>query len=290
MTLAILYSNDRRLQLQQTISCINEMSLQSKCQKLLIVDGIFDKKVKVDDFQVIELQREKNFYCWGNAWDKIVENAKHDIVLYLDSDRILPQNYLKLVVENINDNLFLFPLYLYSTLKDLPLSFIKEIRDELNSDYLNYKKYSNFISPDHRIFSNPVDAIRKKNPMSGCVAFTKKTFYDSGGLDKSYIGWGYPDTDYFMQTYKMGCNFLPLHVSEIHLFHNYDDGGKKFLNRREVRLMGLWNGVKFCKKWDIPIHASILKLAEEMQINIELVKKNNLENFLNNFSKPKRLL
>jgi hypothetical protein len=64
----------------------------------------------------------------------------HDIVLYLDSDRILPQNYLKLVVENINDNLFLFPLYLYSTLKDLPLSFIKEIRDELNSDYLNYKK------------------------------------------------------------------------------------------------------------------------------------------------------
>lgn len=119
--------------------------------------------------------------------------------------------------------------------------------------------------------------------MSGCVAFTKKGYYESGGFDGSFVGWGFPDIDFYMSAYNQKYNFIPIECNELHLRHNYIDCNYSD-SRSLVRLMGLYNGVKFCKKWNLPIHDSILRSAEELNIS-NLLNQVSLKDFLNKHGK-----
>lgn len=276
LTIFILYSPDRLNELVHTIYSLQEMDGYKDCQKILCVDG--QTNTWPSDFEIIEVNRpESGFYCWAKMWDVAVDQAIHDNILYLDSDRILPKSFLTQVLDNIEDNAFLFPDTLYKMAKTVgykEISVIRELRHISNS----------FGWLDNRVYSNPWDAIARKNPMSGCVAFTKSTFKQSGGLDYSFQGWGYPDTDYFASTYNLGCKFIPLECTEYHLYHAYGE------DHYYVSLMGLWNGLKFCRKWGYDIHPFFLKRLKEARITIEAAEEcKSVGEFLD-FIKSKKLL
>jgi hypothetical protein len=259
ISIFLLYSNDRINEAKIAIECLNDSKEFASCHKILCCDG--KTNFKPNDFQTIEVERpESGFYCWANMWEAAINVAKYEKILYLDSDRILPINGLKQLVDAIDDDCFVFPKKLFSIKEKCDLKMIRNVRDDILS-------YQNLLLADHRVCTSAWAAVRKKNPMSGCVGFTKSGFLKSGGLDKSFQGWGYPDTDFFEKTYRMGFAFKGLEIEELHLHHNYE------VKLREFKLMNLWNGVKFCKKWGFEIHPELKIVAEELQISISILSK-----------------
>ena len=279
----ILYSSDRLRQFNQMLDCLKDMEGIDQCKIVVCIDG--KNNIDSDFVSTIEIKRTSKFYCWADCIQAGLDFVENEKILYLDSDRILPSDYLKKISPLVDDKSFVFPKNLMQFNCDVELSTIKHIRDNPGSMAHLYRN-------DPRIYSDPVSAIRKKNPMSGCVAFTKKCYVDSGGFDSSFQGWGYPDTDYFMSTYKQGHNFIPVDCVELHLSHNhinpYEENVVK--SRTMVRLMGLWNGVKFCRKWEIPIHKEIIGASAELEINIEDVENKTLECFIKQFSGKRFLI
>ena len=278
-SIIILYSPDRLEQLNQMIYFLYKLSHIEYCEIIIIVDGINNIN-NYNNFTILELKRSKKYYCWADAINLGLKKAKFENILYLDSDRILPNQYLNILKNKIEDDCFIFPSFLKQFKKDVDLNTIQN---------LLYNSNSNLLFDDNRIYSNPIDAIRSKNPMSGCVCFTKKTYYKSGGFDDTFIGWGFPDTDFYMSTYKQNFKFIPIDCVELHLCHKYENVIRE--NCRSLpRLMGLWNGIKFCKKWEIPIHESILESAKELKIEISSLKNSSLDKFLSRYVNEIKLI
>lgn len=270
LSIFILYSADRLPQLRLTVECLRDMPGFFQCQKIICVDG--KTNATIPDFDTVEVpRREHGFYCWADCWAAAITAAKFDIILYIDSDRIIPVEFLMKCREIASENTFVFPKRLYQLKFDVPIALLRSLRDN--------PKDSNDVYADHRVFNDPIAAIRKKNPMSGCVSFTKETFWRSGGLDPSFCGWGYPDTDYFMTTFKQGCKFIAVDCDELHLHHNYQPGVLQY------RLMNLYNGVLFCKKWDLEIPNQIKNLSTNLGIPIRKIQKyDTLQKFMDDQS------
>lgn len=277
-SVVILYSPDRLSQLQITLSCLREMSYIGEI--IVSVDGKANFNSSLVDI-VIETQRD-NYYCWANCINAGIDACTNENILYVDSDRILPKSYLEISVDLLNDNSFVFPKHLYQLTTDVDINIVRDIR-ETPSKYFHLMKY------DPRVYSHPLDSIRQKNPMSGCVCFTKSGYNRSKGFDASFVGWGYPDTDFYMSTYKQGYCFHAVDCVELHLNHTYDDYIDYVLNRSKVRLMGLWNGVKFADKWGVPVGRPIIDSAAELRIPINVVRSYSLAGFLDRY-KPVKLL
>lgn len=266
LSLYILYSNDRIQETKATIECLSDCSGFDSCQKILCSDG--HTNFHPEGFEILEISRpQSGLYCWANMWDAALKICTFEKVLYMDSDRILPTKGLKEISQSITDNTFVFPKNLFSFKEKCDIDTIKDTRDDISNNM-------HLLKPDHRIYSSAWDAVRKKNPMSGCTGFTKNTFFKSGGLDQAFQGWGYPDTDYFEKTSRMNMKFIPLDMNELHLHHKYE------IPTRELKLMNLWNGCQFCRKWGYEIHPNLNKIAEETNVPIRLAKRYNMKEFL----------
>ena len=265
----MLYSVDRQLEAEIAIDCLSECDGFKKCQKILCVDGA--SNFFPHDFQVLEIKRpQSGFYCWAKMWDEAIANAIYEKILYIDCDRIFPIDSLNKIYDSIRDNVFVFPRWLYSFRSLATLCEVKKVRDNFDESVL---------IADHRIYSSPWESIRKKNPMSGCVGFTKNSFITSGGLDYDFQGWGYPDTDYFEKTSRQGMIFAPLDIIELHLKHSYSESFDK------VKAMNLWNGIHFCEKWGYSIHPKLYQIADEIDMPISMFRySDNLQDFLEKLS------
>lgn len=275
LSVFILYSNDRKSQAELMIGCLSECIGFNECEKILCADG--STNYTPEDFLVLEIERpDTGFYCWAKAWQQAVKTARHEKVLYLDCDRILPVSALLEFANTISENQFVFPRYLYSFEEDCSVEEVRATRDQADFSKLR---------PDHRVFTSAWEAVRAKNPMSGCVGFTRTTFIASGGLDPDFQGWGYPDTDYFAKTQSLGMRFVPLEMNELHLKHHYEKPS------RVVKAMNLWNGCRFCRKWGYPIHPKLHTLAGELSLAITRVEKyKKLEDFLSDLQKADKIL
>jgi hypothetical protein len=266
LSLYILFSNDRLEETKTTINCLHDCPEFESCQKILCSDG--PTNFHPEGFLVLEIPRpESGLYCWANMWDAALDVCIFDKVLYIDSDRILPTTGLRTIIDSIHEDTFVFPERLFSFKDKCDIKTVKETRDSIHDNI-------NLLKPDHRIFSSAWDAVRKKNPMSGCTGFTKDTFIKSGGLDAAFQGWGYPDTDYFEKTSRMNMKFTSLDMDELHLHHTYE------VPTRELKLMNLWNGCQFCRKWGHEIHPNLKQIAKETNVPIRLAERYNMKKFL----------
>tara|TARA_Y100000034_G_scaffold72508_1_gene87405 strand:- start:119 stop:934 length:816 start_codon:yes stop_codon:yes gene_type:complete len=258
LTIIIHYSKDRLPQLKNTISCLEEVHGTEDAQKILLVDG--QTNIHPPGWQVEELPRsDENFYNCSETWNKGVELANNDKIWVLESDRIVPINWLLSALSKM-DIEFLFPSLLYSLNASYPLEILKEIRD-------NPSAHENKLTPDHRV-THPDNGVSRKNPMSGCVLFTKKTFELMGGFDEDYMQAGYHDLDAFRSAHNKGIGFRSIAGRELHQKHGYVGGTRLF------RLVNLWNAVHYHDKWNIELHPNIINLAKSLNIDIKRTQKN----------------
>lgn len=239
------------------------MELYEDCQKILCVDGDCDP---VEGFQIVNIKRPNKYYNWSSAWEQGVQAADFDNILYIDADRVLPVDYLTTLLEMYGDKTFVFPEKVANLNQPVDTSLLREIREDSNSfeGYYDLETRATDLS----------NCIGRKNPMSGCVGFTKQTYFDSGKVDPYYEGWGYPDTDYFMQTFNLGFQFKKVPCVELHIHHSNDI-------RKGKGLMNLWNGVRFCRKWDLPIADYLIRQSHNLRVSIqEMDEFNDMESFV----------
>ena len=246
-----MYSPDRKDALERTVSCLRNMNLYDKCQKTLIVDQ--KSNVALPEWNIVEVPRIDGKFCWSYMWDAGVNSARFENVIYLDSDRMLPRNYLDLVVDKLEDGMFIFTSNHFMMLKNLSVERCQELLDRFDVDgVLTDEEFLGAARFEAR-YKEPVHG-PGKNVMSGSTAFTKYTYWKLGGVDPWYRGHGaFADTDFHFTARMGGCQFIDLGIPEFHFPHpKRDDEGNEIKEMR-LRRMGLDNFIYYCCKWNLPI-------------------------------------
>lgn len=254
LSIFIMYSPDRQVALERTILSLRRMNLYDQCQKTLIVD----EKVNVvySDWNVIEVPRIDGKFSWSNMWQSGVGSAQFDKVLYLDSDRLFPPRFLEMVVENTEDDTFVFTSNHFMMREEIPVEECNKILDLEISEFV--ESFLRHLIYDPR-YKEPVYG-PGKNVMSGGTAFTRKTFYRLGGVDPYYSGHGaFADTDFHLTAKVGGCRFIDLEIPELHFPHPKLNKKGKDISEARLKRMGLDNFLYYCTKWNLP-----LALAEDV--------------------------
>lgn len=264
ITIFIMYSNDRKEQLDKTLHFLRKMKHYKACQKVLVVDG--KTEATVPEFDVINVPRIKGQFSWANMWDAGVAVARNPIVWYLDSDRLLPSNYIELLLENVRDNSFVFTSRHFMVKRELTLELCELF---LQDGFTNDDRFLGRLQFEPRFATPPVGP--GKGVMSGNTAFTVDTYCKLGGVDSWYCGHGaYADTDFQMQAAIKGCTFVDLKVPELHYHHHKLDENKVELDKMSLWRLSLDNFIYYCLKWNIPLEHAI---EQAFECNIMKPKK-----------------
>jgi GT2 family glycosyltransferase len=260
LSIFVMYSNDREAAFLKTQEFLREMPLYEECQKTLVVDGRIHKYY--EDWQTIEVPRVSGKFCWGRMWDAGVMSAKNENVIYLDSDRLLPSNFLEKVLSRIKDDTFLFTSSHFLMYKVLPTDECREFLED--EDCFSNPKFVGLVQYDPR-FKEPVHG-PSKNVMSGSTAFKRSTYLKIGGVDHWYCGHGaYADTDFHYQASLAGCKFVDLFLPELHYPHSKNDNSGNKIPNDKLKLMALDNFIYYCMKWKLS-----LALAENVALKMSI--------------------
>lgn len=263
-SLVILYSNDRRQQLERSLALWQDVAGYDDCEKILCVDGIADWRP--EHFQVIEIPRRGKHYCWADTLNTGVKAAKHPFVFYFDADRIVSTDFLTrgLDILQVKDG-FVFAKKLFSVKLNLDEEDLRMVRDYPMG-------HTDLLIGDHRTL-DPLD-MGRKNPFAGGVGFRRETFLEYGGFDPRFVGWGYPDYDFFMNVHRRAPHaFYPLDAVELHQHHGYS------VTKRELELQNLWNCAQYVRKWEITT-PYLLNTCKHLKVKPETLKAATLDAFL----------
>lgn len=256
LSIFVMYSNDRVSPFLQMQEILSDMPLYDQCQKTLIVDGKLERTYK--DWNAIEVPRINDEFCWGRMWDAGVLSARNEFVLYLDSDRMLPRDYLQRVVDNVRDDVFVFTSFHFMMHKIISTDLCREFLH--SDDCFGNPDFTGVVQYEPR-FKDPVHG-PSKNVMSGSTAFTRSTYLKIGGVDHWYCGHGaYADTDFHYQAAMAGCKFIDLGVPELHYLHSKNDPSGSKVPYQQLKMMSLDNFVYYCNKWNLP-----MSLAENIAL------------------------
>lgn len=265
ISIFIMYSSDRRTYLEKQIEHMRNMSLYDECQKILVLDG--ELNIDFEELEVVSLNRGYDF-VWSEAWDAGVNHCKNEKILYLDSDRLLPLDYLEKIEPLIQHDHFVYTSNLFTLClwpgKGIVDNLLQMTPEQVREELKDLKE--GMIIDDPR-FKRPLPR-HGKNPMSGNTAFTKTTFRQSGGIDSWYVGHGaFADSDYFMQMYKLGAEFVDVDDAvELHFGHTKKNKEGKNLTGRELGLLSLDNFIYYCKKWEIS-KQRVIEVARSWRVN-----------------------
>jgi len=256
-----MYSPDRQMALETTISCLKDMEGYQDCQKTLIVDG--DVNVVFEGWDYIRVPRVRGDFCWADMWEAGVASARHEKIIYLDSDRLLPPVFLPLMIESIKPKTFVFTSVHFVMLQEIPIPQCKQLFETFEERGFADEEFLGLVRYEPR-FKDPVHG-PGKNVMSGSVGFTKTDYYRLGGVDPWYQGHGaYADTDFHFTAQVGRCHFVDLQLPEFHFPHPKRAGDGK-LGLMELRRMGLKNYIYYLHKWGLPMN-----LAENVAIECNL--------------------
>lgn len=167
-----------------------------------------------------------------------VENSESDLIVLLDSDRILPYGYFKNIINHIQ------PREMISTLKMYKIPHMASDDDIINGEY---GRIEEFRSINNKSLT--------RNIFSGNVLFWKKDFLECGGADEGYLGYGWEDHDLTESMLKTGVKpIFEKQSIELHLYHELktygsEDQKKLFIN----------NGIRYCRKWKKPFPKEIIQ-------------------------------
>ena len=161
LSIFVMYSNDREAAFKEMLSFLRNMPLYESSQKTLVVDGRL--KTYYEDWSFVEVPRVNNRFCWGRMWDAGVLVSKNDKIIYLDSDRLLPANFLEKACSKIVDDVFVFTSQHFMMQKTMTHEMCEDfIKDE---DCFSNQKFLGYVHYDPRfkkIVHGPA-----KNVMSG---------------------------------------------------------------------------------------------------------------------------
>lgn len=162
-----------------------------------------------------------------------VRESKGTVVALMDSDRIMPPGYFSKASREIKRGQFL------SCLRILNLSR-PHSDEEIEKGELEYSEEWRAKGCE----------LWRRNLFSGNTVFHREDYLESGGMDESFVGYGFADTDMTMNIISKGFKPSWSDETEIHLHHAKDVswGGKMHDQDTRTR-MAEKNMCMFLKKW-----------------------------------------
>lgn len=157
--------------------------------------------------------------------------AKSEVLVFLDSDRILPKGYFAEVIGGLKKN------------SAVSTTNMRRLTRPASDEEILIDNYD--FEPENRSIENK---ILMRNFFSGNIVMYKEDYLRVGGMDEFYIGYGFEDHDMTNILINQHINLIWRNDLELHLYHErltYGEGHQK--------KMFLYNGVRYCKKWQIPI-------------------------------------
>jgi GT2 family glycosyltransferase len=225
--------SNRTENLNQTIRFLVKREPIVKLSQLIVVcqDSIEYTNSDFASFSLINLNLphfNKPIMC-----NTAANMAKGNIIVFLDCDRILPENWFTKRAANLEPGTVasvhrLYRLSVSATDMQIEEGIVPKL-------------------PDYRIadMSTISKNLGAKTVMSGNAMMKLDDYLDLGGMDESFEGYGYSDTDLSYKLYKAGFHIELTNHDELHLWHNID------IPLEEFATSNLNNALKFCKKWNL---------------------------------------
>lgn len=238
VSFVIYFCSQRIENLKQTLRFLNKRENLEKSEVLLICQDECDN---VFNYKLINLKLD--LYHKTKMCNVGVELAKNQKIVLLDSDRILPHNYFEKTSKTINQGEFI------STWKMFKLK--KQYSDD-QIEKNEIEKIKDFKSKENKTCS--------KNLFAGHTFFFKKDYQDAGGMDESFIGYGFADTDMTKNIMSKDYKVVWNNEEEIHLFH------ENIINFKgesiDPEIMTALNSVNYFKKWNISMDENSINLLK----------------------------
>jgi len=246
VSFVIYYHSTRVSNLLQTIRFLEKREPDLKDSELVLVCQ--DKQIDISSHfaSTINIGLEIGTYKKPVMCNAGVRAAKHDLIVLMDSDRILPYGFFTKHTKNFPQKSMLTSVRLY----------------KLQQDYTDEQIESGEIQKVED-FKSSTNEIRKKNMFSGNTIFWKDDFLECGGMDESFVGYGYADNDITHNMLHSGIEPTYLFDEELHLNHPCSI----FVEYEEItqfKIISAINGVRYMKKWKIPLSKSFYELHKEI--------------------------
>lgn len=175
-----------------------------------------------------------------------VKQANHEKIIILDSDRIFPTGYFSAVIDQMQQGV------------QITTQKMKKLKkDHTDSEVINEQFEFDW--------DNRSEDFGTRNMWSGNTALMKSDFLKVGGMDESYIGYGWEDSDMCMTMKKAGVNCFYREEIELHLWHppltyGTEDQKKLFID----------NGLRLCRKWNKPM-PNVLRQEMAQHRTVEII-------------------
>lgn len=240
-SVVIPFCNQRLDNLYQTLRFLSQEKIASECELILVCQSFYEGVIRgFHSLKILNLNL--NDYWRAKMCNEGVKNSQGSIIILLDSDRVLQENYFTKVCNEIKKNQCITTQNHWRLMCD--------VSDEqiLTNKYIARYEPKSVDMDMHRM-----------SAFSGNTVFFRDEYLDVGGMDESYIDYGYQDIDFSRTMMSKGKNIIFLQDKELHLFHQKSDDWK---------YMTVANGIKYCKKWGLEPQLSLIEHGKTFNINV----------------------
>lgn len=160
-----------------------------------------------------------------------IRQAESENIILLESDRLLPPGYFDAVLTDLK------PKQVITTLR-----MIRPHRPYSDDDLIadQFERYDEWRSATNETLC--------RNLFSGNATFKAQDYWEAGGMDEAYVGYGWADHDTTNAMTKIGCQPVFRNEMEIHLWHEPMTYGSV-----DQKQLFINNGLRYCRKWNVDI-------------------------------------
>lgn len=248
ISFVIQFHSTRKRNLEQALRFLEKREDLSNSEFILVCQDNCNELIR--NIKPINLNLDS--YSHSKLCNEGVKLAKNEIVALMDSDRILPENYFKSIYETIKPKQFVSTWNMYKLKRRYSDMQIKEGKIEKTED---------FKSKDNKIC--------EKNLFAGNVVFFKQDYWDAGGMDERYIGYGISDTDMTKTIETKGYEIIWKNDEETHLYHPNTVFWKGKNINKIAELFTACNLIRFYKKWNCEKETKAIELIRWVRENFK---------------------
>ena len=217
------------------------------------------------DRHVIVGRRMPDFFCRADLWQAGVEASRGDRIVMLDCDRIADGRFFH-AANQIVEGEALYCSNLYQACENVHGNVLRgRFSGPVGVDV---------ASPDGRALLTGGTLRPRKNPMSGCVAFDRRTYAQDPWFSREFVGWGFNDSDAYVKAFFCGVKITGLPLREFHLHHDHG------VRRRKLLAMNAWNSVLFHDKWMLNPHEDLSQLYAHLCVDPAFLRQISLQEYL----------
>lgn len=232
----ILPTYNQRERLEFTLKTLQHQKYDKGDYEIVVInDGSTDSTlqflsaVEIKNLAVVNLVHNK-----GRAYarNQGIKAAKNDILIFSDSDRILPNNFINSHVERLNNNCVsigcIAELFerdinqLFSDYKDNMPSFLKAVS---RARLFNYYEFIMKIYDQEGLSTHPLCWC---SLFSGNFCIHKSDIEKVGLFDESFAQWGFENFELGYRLFRQGFSFyLNREATNFHLYHERNRMGEE---------------------------------------------------------------